>query len=261
MDGQLVQFQIDSGMALITLNRPHVRNAISLEMVDELDRLLDELQNDVKVKVIIFTGSGDKAFVSGGDLQQFLAVRDKKDSRPMLMKVGMLLSKIQQCSKPTIAMINGAAIGGGCEFATACDFRIASDQARLGFVQIGMHITTGWGSGARLVRKIGRTKALTLLLTGQILSANQAMEYGFVDKVVNHSSLLQETLSFAKLIARQPLESIQAYMEMVHNLDDGMDLESAIELEIDRCSDLWGSDSHIQVGQAFLGKSKDSREK
>jgi enoyl-CoA hydratase/carnithine racemase len=258
MTEQLLEVQIDSGMAFITLNRPHVRNAISMEMVDELDRLLDELKNDLETKVIIFTGSGDKAFVSGGDLQLFLAAREKESSKPMLMKVGKLLSKIQQFPKPTIAMINGAAIGGGCEFATACDFRIASDQARLGFVQIGMHITTGWGSGARLVRKVGRTNALTLLLTGQIMNANQAMEYGFVDKVVNHSSLLQETLSFAGLIARQPLESIQAYMEMVHNLDDGMDLESAIELEIDRCSDLWGSDSHLQVGQAFLGKSKNS---
>lgn len=258
MNEPLLLVKIEEDIAMVTINRPDVRNAISLELVDQLDILLDQLEMDPNVKVVIFTGSGDRAFISGGDLDQFLSVRTKDKSKPMLMKVGKVLSKIEKLNKPTIAMINGAAIGGGCEFATACDFRFASDQARMGFVQIGMHITTGWGSGSRLVKKIGRNKALTLLLTGEIIDARQAMQSGFVDNVIEHKNLRHETLRFAQKIAKNPLPGIQAYMKLVKQMDAGMDLETCIEMEIDRCSDMWGSEAHYSVVQSFLTKSKDA---
>lgn len=250
--------KIEDGIAMVTINRPEVRNAISLELIDELEILLDELEMDSNVKVVIFTGSGERAFISGGDLEQFLSVRTKDKSKPVLMRAGKVLGKIEKLNKPTIAMINGAAIGGGCEFATACDFRFASDQARMGFVQIGMHITTGWGSGSRLVKKIGRNKALTLLLTGEVIDARQAMQMGFVDGVIEHSKLRDETLHFAQKIAKNPLPGIEAYMRMAKMMDAGMDLETCIEMEIDRCSDLWGSEAHYSVVQSFLTKSKDA---
>lgn len=258
MNEPVLLVKIEEGIALVTINRPQVRNAISLELVDELDILLDQLEMNPNVKVLIFTGSGDRAFISGGDLEQFLSVRTKDKSKPILMKVGKVLSKIEKINKPTIAMINGAAIGGGCEFATACDFRFASDQARLGFVQIGMHITTGWGSGSRLVKKIGRNKALTLLLTGEVIDARQAMDIGFVDYVIEHRNLENETLRFAQKIAKNPLPGIEAYMSMAKMMDAGIDLETCIEMEIDRCSELWGSEAHYSVVQSFLTKSKDA---
>ncbi|WP_134700251.1 enoyl-CoA hydratase/isomerase family protein [Ammoniphilus sp. YIM 78166] len=257
MSAHTLKVEIMDQLAIVTLDRPEVRNAISFEMVKELDLLLDKLDSSQEVKVIIFTGSGDQAFVSGGDLDQFLSVRGKEKALPMLTKVGSLLSKIEKLSKPTIAMINGAAIGGGCEFATACDFRFASEQARMGFVQISMHITTGWGSGSRLVKKIGRSQALSLLLTGEVIEAKRALELGFVDHVFEHTRLREKTLEFARKIAKQPLPGIQAYMNMVHDLDAGMKLEESIKLEIDRCAEMWGSDLHLGVVQAFLNKTRE----
>ncbi|AMA72557.1 enoyl-CoA hydratase [Aneurinibacillus sp. XH2] len=242
------------GIALVTLNRPEVRNAISFEMVEELDKCLDELAVDREVKVVIFTGSGDKAFVSGGDLDQFLSVRTKDKSHPMLMRVARLLSKIDRYPKPTIAMINGAAIGGGCEFAVACRFRMASDRARMGFVQIGMHIITGWGSGTRLMKKIGTNRALALLLTGEMFDAAYGKEVGFIDRVFPHEKLREEVFGFAAKIAEKPLCSIEAYMKVAKMVDSGLESDVCIEEEIDLCSSLWGSDAHYGIVQKFLRK-------
>jgi enoyl-CoA hydratase/carnithine racemase len=252
MNTVLVEKQ--QGVALLTLNRPQVRNAISFEMVEELDVLLDELAADTEVKVIVFTGAGDKAFVSGGDLDQFLSVRTKDKSYPMLMRVARLLSKIDRYPKPTIAMINGAAIGGGCEFAAACRFRMASDQAKMGFVQIGMHIITGWGSGTRLMEKIGTNNALALLLTGELFEASYGKEIGFIDRVFPHDKLQDEVMAFAAKIADKPLAGIEAYMKVAKMVDSGLSREVCIEEEIDLCSTLWGSDAHYGVVQKFLRK-------
>jgi enoyl-CoA hydratase/carnithine racemase len=242
------------GIALVTLHRPEVRNAVSFEMVEELDACLDELSADKEVKVVIFTGAGDRAFVSGGDLEQFLSVRTKDKSQPMLMRVARLLSKIDHFPKPTIAMINGAAVGGGCEFAAACRFRMASDRAKMGFVQIGMHIITGWGSGTRLMKKIGTNCALTLLLTGEMFDAAYGKEIGFLDRVYPHETLHEEVLTFAKKIAAQPLAGIEAYMKVAKLVDSGLSEDVCIEEEVDLCSNLWGSDAHYGVVQKFLQK-------
>lgn len=195
---ETIVLEKNNGIALITLNRPEVRNAISFEMVEELDECLDELALDPEVKVVIFTGAGDVAFASGGDLAQFGSVRTKDKSQPMLLRVARLLSKIDRFPKPTIAMINGAAIGGGCEFATACRFRFASDKAKLGFVQIGMHIITGWGSGTRLMEKIGTNQALMLLLMGEMFDAHKGKEIGFITDVYPHDELKEKYSNLPK---------------------------------------------------------------
>jgi enoyl-CoA hydratase/carnithine racemase len=248
--------EIQQSIAMITLHRPEVRNAINNEIVDCLNEALEQLEADPNVKVIIFTGSGERAFISGGDLKEFHAARSKEEVLPMLFKVGEMLTRIQKLNKPTIAMINGTAVGGGCEFAAACDFRLASDQAKLGFVQISLHITTGWGGASRLIRKVGRTNALRMLLTGEIMTAEEAFACHFVDKVIPHENLLEQTYAFAEKIAKQPLDGIMAYMKMAHDYDDGLELSVSIEREIDRCSDLWGSSAHSKHVQSFLHKSK-----
>jgi enoyl-CoA hydratase/carnithine racemase len=243
-----------NGVALVTLNRPEVRNAINLEMVEELDQCLDGLAANSEIKVVIFTGAGDKAFVSGGDLEQLLAVRTKEKSQPMLLKFARLLSKIDRFPKPTIAMINGPAIGGGCEFATACRFRLASDRAQMGFVQIGMHIITAWGSGTRLMDKIGTNRGLVLLLTGEIITAEQGKEIGFIDNVFSHNELQKNVFDFANKIASKPLSGIQAYMKIAKMVDSNLSKEVCVEEEIDICSNLWGSAEHYAIVQKFLKK-------
>lgn len=241
------------GIATITLNRPEVHNAISVELVEELHETLRDCGTDQTIKVLIVTGTG-KSFVSGGDLNQFIAARGYEQAQPLLSKVGALLSAIDQSTKPVIAMINGAAVGGGCEFAGACHFRFASERAVFGFVQIGMHITTGWGGGSRLLDTLPESKALTLLLTGERLSAEEAKTYGFVDEVYTAAQLEEEVNRFARKIAAQPLVGIEAYMRILQWKRSGLPQAERIQKEIDQCAGIWGSDAHVAVVEKFLTK-------
>lgn len=241
------------GIATITLNRPEVHNAISMELVDELLATLQDCADDESIKVLIITGTG-KSFVSGGDLNQFIAARGYEQAYPLLSKVGALLSTIDQFTKPVIAMINGAAVGGGCEFAGACHFRFASDQALFGFVQISMHITTGWGGGSRLLDALPESKAMTLLLTGERLSAEEAKTYGFVDEVYSANDLAEHVLGFARKIAAQPLVGIEAYMRILQWKRAGLPQSVRITKEIEQCAGIWGSDAHVAVVEKFLTK-------
>lgn len=241
------------GIATITLNRPEVHNAISMELVDELHQAMREIRADEQVKVVIVTGAG-ASFVSGGDLNQFIAARGYEQAFPLLIKVADLLSAIDQFEKPVIAMINGAAVGGGCEFAGACHFRFASEQAVFGFVQIGMHITTGWGGGARLLDKLPESMALSLLLTGERISAEEAKQYGFVDGIYPPEQLREEVYRFARKIAAKPLEGIEAYMRMLQWKRAGLPQAERIRREVAQCAGMWGSDAHVGVVEKFLNK-------
>ncbi len=243
-----------AGVAFITLNRPHVRNAISLEMADELRQAVSECEEDDAVKVLVFTGMGD-SFVSGGDLRQFMQARGREQAQPILDRVAGLLGAIDGCSKPTIAMINGHAIGGGCEFAVSCHFRFAAETAMLGFVQIGLSITTGWGGGSRLLDKLPESKALALLLTGKRISAREAERCGLVDAVYPPDRLREETERFAAKIAAQPLAGIRAYLQLLRWKRDGLSLDERIRGEVSQCAGLWGSDDHVRAVQRFLRKN------
>ena len=252
---ETILFEKQDGFATITLNRPEVHNAISVELVDELVDILDECAGDEEVKVLILTGAG-KSFVSGGDLPQFIAARGREQAEPLLGKVAALLSKIDQYSKPIIAMINGSAVGGGCEVAGAAHFRFASREAVFGFVQIGMHITTGWGGGARLLDLLPESKALSLLLTGDRITAEEAKDYGFVDAVFAAEDLKQEVERFALKIAAQPLVGIEAYMRVLQWKRSGLVQGERIKLEVEQCAGLWGSEAHVQVVEKFLSRGK-----
>ncbi|WP_304415272.1 enoyl-CoA hydratase/isomerase family protein [Brevibacillus aydinogluensis] len=166
-----------------------------------------------------------------------------------------LLRAIDNCSKPTIAMINGHAIGGGCEFAISCHFRFAAETAVLGFVQIGLSITTGWGGGSRLLDKLPESKALALLLTGKRVSAQEAERYGLVDAVYPADRLREETERFAAKIAAQPLSGIRAYMQLLRWKRDGLSLDERIRREVSQCAELWGSDDHVSAVQRVLRKN------
>lgn len=151
-------------------------------------------------------------------------------------------------------MINGHALGGGSEFAISCNFRFASETAVLGFVQIGLHITTGWGGGSRLLDKLPESKALALLLTGARLSAEEAKGYGLVDRVCHPERLREETEQFAAAIAARPLASIEAYMDMLAWKRKGLSLAERTRREVSQCAELWGNDEHVRLVEKFLGK-------
>ncbi|WP_134687469.1 enoyl-CoA hydratase/isomerase family protein [Brevibacillus migulae] len=250
---ETIKLEQEDGIAILTLNRPEVRNAINMKMVQEINEVLARLERDPSIKVVVFTGSGS-TFISGGDLAQFGAVRGFEEALPLLSRVGDLLQTITNFSKPVIAMINGTAVGGGCEFAAACHIRVASEEAKLGFVQIGMHITTGWGGGSRLLSLLPEAKALTLLLTGEKVSAYTALSYGLVDFVHPAAQLREQTLTFAAKMAKQPLTSITSYMKLLAWKREGLPMEERIRLEIEQCAGLWGSEQHVGAIERFFRK-------
>lgn len=250
---QTIRVEKNEGVTTITFARPEVHNAISLEMADELLQAIGECAADPACKAIIFTGEGD-SFISGGDLAQFIAARGREQALPILGKVASLLHAVANCLKPTIAMINGHTIGGGSEFAISCHFRYASETAKLGFVQIGLHITSGWGGGSRLLDKLPESEALALLLTGKKLSAGEALRVGLVDRVFPPDRLREETEAFAKAIAAQPLSGIEAYMRMLSWKRAGIPLAERIEREVRQCSDLWGNEEQVRLVEKFLQK-------
>ncbi|EST52831.1 enoyl-CoA hydratase/carnithine racemase [Brevibacillus panacihumi W25] len=252
---QTILFEKKAGVGMITLNRPEVHNAISIELVDELSQLLEQCRTDEQVKVLILTGAG-KSFVSGGDLPQFIAARGREQAEPLLGKVAAMLSTMNHYNKPIIAMINGSAVGGGCEVAGAAHFRFASQKAVFGFIQIGMHITTGWGGGTRLLDLLPTSRALALLLTGERITAEEAKSCGFVDEVYPEDQLREEVERFAFKIAAQPLTGIEAYMNILKWKRAGLDQEERIKREVAQCADMWGSEEHRYVVDQFLSKGK-----
>ncbi|MGD8190003.1 enoyl-CoA hydratase/isomerase family protein [Brevibacillus ginsengisoli] len=250
---ETIHSTVEQGIALITLNRPEKRNAINLKMVEELTVLLDQYRQDPEVKVLIFTGEG-QVFISGGDLSELILAKGKEEAFPVLYKIGELLENIDQYPKPTIAMINGTAIGGGCEFAGSCHFRFAVDTAMLGFVQIGMHIITGWGGGSRLFDKLNEANALSMLLTGERISAEEAKRLGFLQEIFPAEQLEDSVMNFASKIASQPIEGIEAYLRILSWKREGVSREERIKREIEKCSTMWGSEQHAAVVQRFLKK-------
>ncbi len=242
----------ENGVMLITLNRPHYKNAISCKMMEEFEQVITEVKNDEKIKVVVITGSAN-SFSSGGDLAEFHGMKTQKQVEPMLNKMGGLLQQLESLGKPTIAHIDGYALGGGAELALACDICYITPNAKLGFIQITLGLTTGWGGGIRLIQKLGRSKALSLLLTGEVISAEKIIEYGISDRIVES---LEETLDFANRIDTFSLEAIKSYIQSANDISKFEEMKSLQNKEINRCSYLWESKEHEIAVEKFLSSKK-----
>ncbi|MCF6093568.1 enoyl-CoA hydratase/isomerase family protein [Microaerobacter geothermalis] len=251
---ETISYKKIDGIGIIALNRPEVRNAINFKMMDELEGSLQQAWKDHEVKVIVITGEGEKAFAAGGDLQEFHGLKTKNEALVMLKRMSGILSSIERSPKPIIAGINGVAVGGGCELALACHIRLCSEHAKLGFVQIGLGITTGWGGGTRILHKLGLSKGLTLLLTGEVIKAEKALQMGLVDEVFPADHFLEHLIEFAKKISQHPLQSILAYMKIVKQMGQGTNFEELKEMEIDQCATLWETPIHHHEVERFLAE-------
>jgi len=186
-------------VAVITINRPDKRNALNAAVRREIVEALDGLRNDNDVRVVVFTGAGDKAFIAGADIAEF-AERTPLQQRE-LMSHRSVFEEIAEFAKPTIAMINGFALGGGCELALACDLRVAARSARLGQPEIRLGIIPGGGGTQRLPRLVGPGRALRMILTGEMVSADDAYASGLVDVVFEDAELRAQTLALAANMA------------------------------------------------------------
>ena len=246
-----IKVEIENKVCTVIINRPDRKNAMDVDTFMELSDLVDQIEHNDEILALIFTGNGDESFSSGGDLKYLKTLDTLYKGREMSSVCGKVLDRIEGLDIPVIGAINGYAFGGGCEFALACDYRIASKEATFGFRQITMGIMTSWGGGKRLVRTVGKSKALMLLLTGDIISAKEALDLGFVDLVVEKN----EVLSFAKelagrIVKNAPL-SIRFIKKFINSCVD-MSGRDANLLETELFSILWGSEDHNEAVEAFF---------
>ncbi len=188
-------------VAVIRINRPDKLNALSPEVLDELERAVREVSEDGEILSAIITGTG-KAFVAGADVGYIMTL-DEDGGYNMALKGQRIFSSIENSSKVFIAAVNGYALGGGCELALSCDFIIASENAIFGQPEVNLGIMPGWGATQRLVRKVGMNWAKYLILTGERIDAKTAHQIGLVQKVVNHDNLMDEAINIANLIAEK----------------------------------------------------------
>jgi enoyl-CoA hydratase len=190
---------IENGIMLITINRPDKLNALNKTVLDELSTAIDEVYSNHAIKSAIITGAGPKAFVAGADISEFQGLKHS-EGMDLAHKGQYIFKKIEDSPKPVVAAVNGFALGGGCELAMACHFRIASENAKFGQPEVNLGLIPGYGGTQRLTQLIGKGRAIELLITGNLLNAATALQYGLVNYVVPQEELLIKTRSILELV-------------------------------------------------------------
>lgn len=245
----------DQGIAWIVLNRPEKRNAIDYDVMETLPKLLDEIENNDEDQIVAITGTGDEAFCSGGDLSIFHALHTKEEAQAMLSKMGDVLLRLLFFPKPTFACLNGTAVGGGCEIATTCDFRIAAPHSKVGFVQGTLGITTGWGASTVLYERLPQTIAMEMLLTAKRYTAEEAKQLKFIQEIITDSDFQKGCQNYLNNYTRLTTPILKAYKKRWLDKLDQAEMKERFRKEIDECSTLWESDEHHEAVQRFLNKS------
>src|SRR5215813_6894964 len=216
-------------VAIITINRPDKLNALNIPTRNEILAAFDQLEGDEEVRVVVITGAGEKAFIAGADINEFAGMTAV--AQRAIMKGRRAFDSVEDFPKPVIAMINGFALGGGCELALACDIRIASSKARLGQPEIKLGIIPGGGGTQRLARLIGEGKAMELALTGDMISAEEALTIGLVNHVVPPENLEEKTLELANKIADMSPIALAMTKQSVKNAAR-LDLRAGLDAEV-----------------------------
>lgn len=235
-----------NGVGLITIDRPSVHNAISLATMTELERVLSWLETKSTVGAVVLTGAGERTFVSGGDLKDFAQLQTHEAAAAMSRRMQSLMARLEVLPVPVIGAINGDCLGGGCEVALAADIRVVSERSHFGFKQVALGITPAWGGRRRLVRLIGRARALMLLLSAELLDAEEAARIGLADKVVPHGHTLRVALELAEQIAANPSLAVRAIKRAV-NYDSATSDTEAIDFEANLFAETWISQDHEEA--------------
>ncbi len=241
----------ENGLLLFTIQREEKRNAINYEVMDGLMEAI-EMAKQPHIKGLAVTGAGDKAFCAGGDLSVFQDLRTAEEAYGMLSKMGNILYELLILPKPTVALMNGTALGGGCEFATACDFRVAHAGIKAGFVQGTLAITTGWGGGTILMEKLPLSNAMKMLFEAKRYTAEELQELSFVHYIYEGDKA--NGLAAVERIFQLQGGVLEAYKEMIIRKWRDKDLKEKIMEEIKKCSILWADDAHHEQVDKFINK-------
>lgn len=254
MSYQHIIVETKKGISVITFNRPNALNALNMALIKEFSQALDVIASDDEARVLVLTGAGDKAFVSGADINE-LAILNPLQAKQFSSIGHEALFKLQKLSIPVIAAVNGFALGGGCEAALACDFIYASQNAKFGLPEITLGIIPGFGGTQRLPRLIGKNLAKELIFTGRMIPAEEAGQMGIVNKVCPPESLMDEVMKTATLIASRGRVSLLAAKQTINRGLD-VDLVSGCEIEADAFSQCMASVDSKEGTRAFLEKRK-----
>ena len=232
MNFENILLEKKNSIAYVTVNRPKVLNALNMATMEELRAAFHDIKNDASIRVVIMTGAGEKAFIAGADIGE-LAKHDPVSAKAYTHRGQSVLNLIENLGKPVIACINGFALGGGCELAMACTMRLASENAKLGQPEVKLGIMPGYGGSQRLPRLVGKGIAMQHVLTGEMVSAQEAYRIGLVNEVVTAAELIPRAEAIAqKIIANAPL-AVQYTMEAVNKgmemtLAEGLFLEATL---------------------------------
>ena len=240
-------------VALITINRPDKLNALNIKTREELANALDELRADAEIRVVVLTGAGEKAFVAGADINEF-AGRTAVQQRAV-MKARNIFVTAEDFPKPLIAMINGFCLGGGCELALSCDIRIASEKARFGQPEINLGIIPGGGGTQRLTRLVGEGKAMQMILSGEMIDAQEAHRLGLVNEVHTVAELEAKTFELANKIAEKSPVAL-AMAKTAVKAAARTTLREGLDQEIDLFALCFSSEDKEEGVRAFLEKRK-----
>ena len=254
MTYETILFESADGIATITFNRPKAMNALNSVLLSELSDALDKIAEDESIRVLILTGTGEKAFVAGADITE-LATFNTLEAKYFAQKGQCVIGKLQELAIPTIAAVNGYALGGGSEMALACDFIYAAGTAFFGLPEITLGLIPGFGGTQRLPRLIGANMAKELIFTGKMIPAEQAKELGLVNSICEPQALMEATLKTAKMIAAKGKASLRAAKQAINN-GLNVDLQTGLRIEQDAFAVCMASPDAAEGTKAFLEKRK-----
>jgi enoyl-CoA hydratase len=240
----MVELELDDGLAVVTIDRPHARNAIAPETMDQLEKVLDEAEQ-AQARALVIRGGGDRAFVSGGDLKELAKLRTHEQAADMARQMRTVCDRIAGFPAPVVAALNGHALGGGAEVAVAADIRIAADDIKIGFNQVSLAIMPAWGGAERLASLVGRGRALMLAGSGDILRAEEAERIGLVDKVIPRETFDEGWRTLGRALANPSSASIKRVV-------NGASPEEAV----DAFARLWIADAHWEAADKVLSRGK-----
>ena len=244
--------EIDNSICVITVNRPDKLNALNKEVFNDLNAVIDDVYKNPEIKSAIITGAGTKAFVAGADISEFLEL-DPSEATELSARGHKVFDKIENSPKPIVAAVNGFALGGGCELALACHFIYASENAKFGQPEVNLGLIPGYGGTQRLTQLVGRNLAMELLMSGNMISAKEAMEIGVVNKVFSAEELLLKTKEILSLIQTKAPIAVSKLIECVNNFDH---TQQGYNLEIKKFGECFATDDAKEGASAFLEKRK-----
>ena len=254
MNFNTILVSIKDRRAYVTINRPKKLNALNKETILELSCAFEKLEEDQNIRVIILTGSGQKSFVAGADISEFVHFSEEEGGR--LARIGQekLFDYIENLSTPVIAAVNGFALGGGLELAMCCHFRIASDTAKMGLPEVSLGVIPGYGGTQRLPQLVGKGKAMEMIMTASMISAHEAKACGLVNEVTTQEELLPTIEKIASKILRNSPIAISAAIRAVNaGFEDGV---NGYNIEIDEFGSCFGTKDFTEGTSAFLEKRK-----